>query len=419
MPLRMLSRPVENKFAVMRVLIISGEYPPHKTGDAAHAYHLRAQLHQRGIDVHVLTTLMDVPYQENVAYKMPKWDWRFRHALQSHIASVTPDAILLFFNGRMYHNHPMMTFAPTFAKRVAPRTPFVTQFETPGIAVGKSPWSARVIRRILKAKLGAERVSYPHGTLLSDSHRVISLCRAYENALLSEYPPVVSKSVIIPPPPLYQSSIGRDAERAAGRAELGLVKDNFVFLYFGYVYVGKGIETLLHAFSELVKRHAQARLVIVGGPGSDPFKTEAFAKGQAYLDTLKSQAEQLDLGATVKWTGECDATSDRGARLMAAADSFVLPFSQGVRLNNSSFSAVAAWRKPIVTTRGDLTDSEIQHRKNAILAIPNDFDSIRTGMESVMTDIVLRRKLEAGVTELFASTLSWDVVINKTLQTFE
>ena len=52
--------------------------------------------------------------------------------------------------------------------------------------------------------------------------------------------------------------------RREGRRLLGVTHDEFVLVYFGYLYPGKGIETLLQAFGLVAQQH-KCRLVMIGG----------------------------------------------------------------------------------------------------------------------------------------------------------
>ena len=65
---------------------------------------------------------------------MRRWSWREADKLRRVIRTAAPDAILLMHLSGIYDNHPMITFAPTFAKRALPGVRFVTRFENPMFA---------------------------------------------------------------------------------------------------------------------------------------------------------------------------------------------------------------------------------------------------------------------------------------------
>ncbi len=61
----------------------------------------------------------------------------------------------------------------------------------------------------------------------------------------------------------------RSMPREAARNELGLPRDAVVFLNFGMIRPYKGVDILLRAFADVVRRYPQAHLVIAGKPWTD------------------------------------------------------------------------------------------------------------------------------------------------------
>ena len=72
--------------------------------------------------------------------------------------------------------------------------------------------------------------------------------------------------MILPPPPLIrfcpdQPSIARKRARDA----IGAAESDFVLINWGYIYPGKGVETLLQAFRIACRQKPNLHLVLVGG----------------------------------------------------------------------------------------------------------------------------------------------------------
>lgn len=134
----------------MKLLLISADFPPVKSGEASHAYSLALNLARRGVDVHILTSAIKgvVNHPSFKVYPvMRNWSWATLPVFVSFLKRCAPDGIILIFLGEMYDHHPMMTFAPTIAKTVCSSIPFVTQFESVGVAVAKTPAWTRLIRK--------------------------------------------------------------------------------------------------------------------------------------------------------------------------------------------------------------------------------------------------------------------------------
>ena len=73
---------------------------------------------------------------------------------------------------------------------------------------------------------------------------------------LTQDPGIEEKSVVLPPPPLIRfCTDSPDIARQRARDALGAGPDDFVWVYWGYIYPGKGVETLLRAFRIVSQRN--------------------------------------------------------------------------------------------------------------------------------------------------------------------
>jgi glycosyltransferase involved in cell wall biosynthesis len=81
--------------------------------------------------------------------------------------------------------------------------------------------------------------------------------------------------------------------RPAGRERLRITGDEFLLVYFGYVYPDKGLETLLQAFHVVRSRGERARLTMVG-----ELPAHLYEERLSYLRELEAPAA-LELGDEV------------------------------------------------------------------------------------------------------------------------
>jgi len=402
----------------VKVLVISAAFPPFRAGEATNALYLCRHLADRKLDVHVLTS------QSNTAIDDPRitihpimhhWSWLEILRFGTFVKRCSPDVVLLMYIGFIYNDHPMITFAPTISKTLLPSVPFVTRIEnTFGSLPHRCPILTRFLRKGFKLWAGAKDVDYEFGTLLRDSDHLIVLSDDHRAKLAKLFPAVSSKSVLIPPPPNMRICPENDgAARQRGREMLGVKPDDFLMVYLGYIYAGKGIETLLKAFQIVSRQRSNLRLIVVGGILADEYPDRP-----SYAQEMHELADQLGIDDKVTWTGYYAWDSDEASVYLRAADACVLPFDYGVHLNNSSFAAAAAHGLPIITTRGAMLEQPFVHQENIFLCPPKNPEAIATAVETLMDSPELRECLRAGARDLALEWFSWDRNIERTIATF-
>ncbi len=398
----------------MKVLVIC-VLPPTTLPEADHAYHIIQHLAEAGVTLEVLTSKgsIDLGHPKITQFSMmERWDWREAGRLVRHIKRSKPDAILLYYLGPLYHEHPMMTFAPTLARAVAPQVSFVTllpQFY--GAAPEKFGLSGKIIHKAARAVLG-RNTHRALGTLLRDSSRIIALSRPHLDAFAGALPQAAAKSVLIPPPAIMMLTPDTQEVREAGRRQLGVSDDLFLFAYFGYLYRGKGVDTLLRAFALVAAHRDTARLAVIGS-------ISPVEGGHEYHTMLRQLVTDLGLGSKVIFTGKFDWNSTQGSVYLRAADAGVLPFDAGLQLNNSSFAAAVTHGLPIVTTRGPVLEAPFVDGENVSLCPPQDPDAMAAAMLKVMENAPLRRRLHDGALCLAEEWFSWKGSTRRTLDVLE
>ena len=400
----------------MKVLVITAAFPPMRAGEADQALHLTRHLALRGVEVHVLTTrghFARPGFPFKVHAIMRDWSWGDLGRLAWFLRRCDPDAVLLMYIGWIYHRHPMITFAPTISKLLRPRAVFVTQFaNTSGALRKQRSFPTRVIRAGLKQLTAKPGVSYEYGTLLRDSDRIIVLSDHHRAELAELSPGLSGKTVLIPPPPIMAMAPPDDEARRETRTALGVGPADFLLAYLGYIYEGKGIETLLKAFQILSRRHGEVRLILVGGAlaRTDPDRP-------SYAQDLLDLADRLGIADRIRWTGEYGWDSQDGSRYLRAADAFVLAMDVGVQLNNSSFAAAAAHGLPIVATRGSRLEAPFVDRENVLLCPPKDPELMAAAIEALLDDPALRARLSAGSRRFADEWFSWPRAIDRIMET--
>jgi glycosyltransferase involved in cell wall biosynthesis len=400
----------------MHVLLISAAFPPMQIAEAEHALHLSAHLASRNVHVSILTTQGAQAVHEPVRVYpiMHRWGWRELPRLRRFLTSHRPDAVLLLYLGSMYYGEPMITFAPTIAGSILPGVRFVTQFETVyGTNTGECSVPARAVRLLVKAWAGSANVDYDLGTLVRDSDHLVALSDSFLVRLEEAFADARSKTSIIPPPPLLHFvREDQGAARRRGRELLAAADTDFVIMFFGRSYPGKGIETLLRAFHIVRRTTGNVRLAIVGG-----VLDKEYMDSPSYARTTRELARSLGIEDRVTWTGEYPSDSDHPSLYLWAADLCVLPLDSGVFMNNSAFGAAVAHGQPVVATRGASLDPQMIDRENVYLCPPRSPQALADAMLTVIQDPQLRERLRSGGRQLARDWFAWDRVVVRTIET--
>jgi len=133
-----------------------------------------------------------------------------------------------------------------------------------------------------------------------------------------------------------------DTDREMIRGEFGFNRKDKVVLLFGAIRPYKGIDTALHAFSEVVKQLPEARLLIAG---------RLWEKWDRYEDIIND----LNISDYIKKHFEY-IPSDEVEKYFLAADLVVLPYQHFDSQSGVGATALAFNKPMIVTETGGLPE---------------------------------------------------------------
>lgn len=405
----------------MRILLVSPAYPPSPAGEAEHCHQIASHLAAAGHSVQVLTNVHAQPVAPKgfeLHAVMRGWRWRHVPALQRHIRRLQPEAVVLVYTGWLYGNHPMITYLPTWLARWRPGVRLLALMELP-FPPPRGSLGVRLGRRLATWWAGRAGADPGFGTLLRDAAAVAVLGPSILQALQPHCTDLAERVLVIPPPPLVRLPADRsEATRQATRARLGAGPGTLLLAYFGYVYPGKGVPTLLAALAELRGPPGDAgcdvRLVMAGGGrglpgGADPAQAAFEARMQAL-------AAQLGVADAVAWPAGQASDSDAMGLELLAADLAVLPFDDGAELRRSSIAVVASLGLPLVTTQPRGPEPAFVHGQTVLLCAPGDARALAAAVRAVADDPALRARLSAGAQVLARDWFSWDAAITQMLR---
>lgn len=398
----------------MKVLIISA-FPPDPAPEANHALHMSEHLAKTGHTVHVLCKKGSIAATQQDIVVHPvidDWSWWDLPRLAKCMKSCQPDIVLLLYLGWIYNHNPMITFLPTICKMVIPGVPCVTQFENIDGGFPRRSSLGRALRKAMALWAGGKDVHWLFGTLLRDSASIIVLSSPHRDCLVKHYPGVGEKSVILPPPPLIRFCPDDPATaRKQARDAVGVAESDFVLVYWGYIYPGKGVETLLKAFRIVCSQNENMRLILVGG--SLEISNRA-SSCRDYFKMVQQLPERLGIAERVTWTGHFNWDSDAGSRYLYAGDACVLPLDYGVTLNNSSLAAASTHGLPVIATELPMgRDEALEHGRNVYLCRPRDPEMLAEAIQLISENSELRERLREGILRLAYDWHSWDIMTKR------
>jgi glycosyltransferase involved in cell wall biosynthesis len=197
----------------------------------------------------------------------------------------------------------------------------------------------------------------------------------------------IGSNIAVQPPPAYA--------RAAWRAQLGVDATTELIATFGLLSHSKGTDLLL----ELLIDQPQRRLLLIGGAATS-------AADQAFAAQWRAQVERLGLSERVTVTGHVDEALV-SAHLLAA-DVVVLPFRDGASLRRGSLLAALAHGCAVVTTQPADAETAQVLQGAALLCAPQ-VDELQTAVGQLLRDGGLRDRLSAAAVQL-AARFGWQAI---------
>jgi glycosyltransferase involved in cell wall biosynthesis len=393
----------------MRVLLISPSLPPAPEGEAEHGLQIAERLAARG---HAVTLATHQAFAASAAgpfgsvVAMAGWRWRDVPRLLAHLRRSRADGVVLIYTARLFGEHPMITFLPTLMRWSVPAARLVVLVE-----IHRAPWirgwGVRAGRKLMAVLAGTRGLDYGYGSLLRDAHAVAALGPTVLQHLLPHAAGLESRGFVIPPPPLVLRPVHPDeTARALVRQRLGAAAGMCLLAYFGFVYPGKGVDTLLAALAELVRAGRPVRLLMAGGGRA---RSDAGLPVLTPYETgLAERAAALGVAGHVVWAQGYAAGADSVAMELLAADIAVLPFDDGAELRRSSIAVVAELGLPLITTTPPHHEAAFVDGDNVLLCPPGDGPALCAAVGRVIDDADLAARLRAGSLELARRCFSWE-----------
>ncbi len=382
----------------MRVLFVTGEFPPMQGGVGDYTATLARALADLGATVAVITSARAAALDDSRVAVYPavrRWGWSSLGAVAGVGASWGADVVHVQYQAAAYGMGLPIHLLPAYLRMGAPRVRRAVTFHDL-----KLPY--------LFPKAGRAR-RWAVARLARDCDAAIVTNREDELAFgdlgVSRAPHRIPIGSNIAP------RLPQGFERGAWRAKWGLSPADLVLAYFGFLNATKGGDTLIAAVGQLAKHGRPVRLLMIGGKvgASDPTNRE-FARHVENVIAREGVADR------VVWTGFLPPEEVSAA--FAVADMAVLPYSDGASFRRGSLMAALAHGVPVVTTVPRVHLPELVPEENVILVPPDQPADLAEAIARVADHAGLRARLGEGARRL-SRLFAWDRIARDSLALYE
>jgi len=353
----------------MKVLFISGAYPPLKDGIGDYTAKLIEGLRKKGpVQIEVIS-------QKNVR----RWNLFGIMSIMRRIKQDKFDIVHIQFPSSRFRRTIALAFLPLFIKIVCRGTKVITTLHEFSIS-----YPINKLRQ-LTLSLFSDRV------ILTDDGDLNQLSRGPVGAIIR------NKLAAIPIGSNIDVYKQDRAERESFLKKLKLDSKTLVISFFGFVHKNKGLEVLLRAMAELKNTGYSVYLILIA---------DLNTKDVPYHREIQNLIDSLEIKDSIYLTGYCNTTE--ASKCLSISEICVLPFLDGVTLRRGTLMAAFSHSLPVITTRSKkYVPKEFVDRANIFLVPANDIRALKEAIRLLGEDSRLREKLKDGAKEL-SKKFSWE-----------
>ena len=184
-------------------------------------------------------------------------------------------------------------------------------------------------------------------------------------------------------------------------------------LFFGFITPGKGIETLLKAFSELLKALPNTKLLILGS-----YHPRLYKEDPAYIGSIEEKIRELNLEGKALFENRFVNDKELQSHIQSA-DVIVFPYVDGSVIGASgALSSCVTFGKPVIATDIPRFNSELKNGVNSVLIKPDDEEALREALLKLLSNERLRKKLGLKMKTL-AYNRSWRHIARRLVKVYE
>ncbi len=379
----------------MRILLVSGEYPPMIGGVADYTMHLAHHLVAQGAEVGVLTSSRADPVEQQRLRVMPEIGaWNVLAWPRIQAIAREYDLVHIQYQAAAFDLGGAIPLLPDWL-RLRGGPPVVVTFHDLRV-----PYLFPKVGRLREGVV--RRLAQQAHAVVTTNEEDEATLRMWSVRSLAFIP--IGSNIPVHRPP--------DFDADAWRTKWGVSPDDWLIVYFGFINRSKGVDVLLRAQDRLLRAGFRARVLIVGDPvgASDP--TNA-----AYLAEIRALSEELNLtDEWLIWTGHMPASEVSAA--LTAADVVALPYTQGASLRHGTLIAALTHGAAIVTTEPRVPSRYLTPQHTVAVARRNHEGDFARRLALVLRRDDTKRRLQRGALEV-APEFDWKRIGSQHIALYE
>jgi glycosyltransferase involved in cell wall biosynthesis len=380
----------------MRILEVTGEYPPMQGGVGDFTRALARAFVAHGHEARVLTRFLADALQHEVDTGihihrvMSQWGWETRRHIDAFLNLYPADVVNLQYQAAAYQMHPAVNLLPGALRKRIPTVVTFHDLRVPYLFPKAGPlrWQA-----ILAMARGAS------ACIVTNDEDLTTLKR--EGIKQTYLAPIGSN---------IKPTLPAGFERDTWLRSQGIAPAQVLIGYFGFMNDSKGGDVLMQALALLRQRGIDAAVLHIGGLTGDSDPTNA-----AYADKLRKLGEAAGVWQHWHRTGFLDDSGVSSG--FAACAAVALPYRDGASYRRGTLMAALAHGCAIVSTQPQTAIPLFRDGDNMRLVPADAPAALADALAAIVSDPVFAERLRAGALTL-SREFNWDNIAAVTASVF-
>ncbi len=383
----------------MKILIISPDFPPVKSGTSDWIFKLFQELLKRDCNVELVTTnnreinlyLKKFIYKNKVH---PLIDWNIFGIIRliKLVKQMNPDIVHIEYPGGFgrlmrYEYRILMSLFP--------------------LLIRVNGYTGKIFLRLHEFNEVMIITRIFASILMFCVNKIAIASKSDYEIIVKLFPFIEDKLEFIPSGSNIPYVIYSSDELTTTKEKLQSYPNQPIIGYFGFIRDGKGIEALLNACDILVRKSIDFKLLVIA---------DLNVSDNSYHKRIYEIISQYRLGNYIHFTGYLDPSIT--SLYLQCMDIIVLPYDKGLSLRRGSLMAAIEHNLPIISTKIKSPDLSYFLNNELILVKPKDPHVLANAIEKLMNSEKDRNNLKKSISKI-SNIFSWESIANMLINSYK